>query len=215
MESLKAYPQIIEGLRCEIKALEEAVVTLDKAFAQEADHLRRYDQAQCLDKLQARLAQEIRHEELMESSESLRYTDGRFLTGLAKALGASLGSLARPTHENPLIIGARHAADEWRKSAPFKTVAVAVGPKGIPEDVRTVSLSRAARETGKPESEVRAALESRGYRIVMPDEFLWFLGELKDKVLKGTAILPFIEARLSLKQVISKRIEYKPKADRS
>ena len=45
-------------------------------------------------------------------------------------------------------------------------MAVAVGPKGIPDDVRTVSLSRVARETGRTESEVRAALESRGYRIM-------------------------------------------------
>ena len=45
-------------------------------------------------------------------------------------------------------------------------MAVAVGPKGIPDDVRTVSLSRVARETGRTESEVRAALEGRGYRIM-------------------------------------------------
>ena len=45
-------------------------------------------------------------------------------------------------------------------------MAVAVGPKGIPDDVRTVSLSLVARETGRTESEVRAALEGRGYRIM-------------------------------------------------
>jgi hypothetical protein len=212
MGTVMTYCKRIEELRCEIKTLEEAVVTLDKAFAQEADHLRRYDQAQCLDKLQARVAQEIRYEELMESSASLRYTEARLISGLAKAIGASLGSLVRPTKEHPLAIGARHAADEWRKSAPFKTVAVAVGPKGIPEDVRVGSLSRAARETGKPESEVRTALEGRGYRIMMPDEFLWSLGELKDKVLKGTASLPFIEARFSLKPLVPKLIHYQPEA---
>jgi len=117
--------------------------------------------------------------------------------------------------EHPLSIGARHAADDWRKSAPFKTVAVAVGPKGIPEDMRVVSLSRAAREIGKPESEVRAALQGRGYRIMMPDEFLWSLGELKDKVLKGTATLPFVEARLKLKPMAFKLIQHKPQKDHS
>jgi len=45
-------------------------------------------------------------------------------------------------------------------------VAVAVGPKGIPDDMRVVSLSRVAREIGGTESEVRAALEGRGYRIM-------------------------------------------------
>jgi hypothetical protein len=92
-------------------------------------------------------------------------------------------------------------------------VAVAVGPKDIPDDVRTVSLSRVARETGRTESEVRAALEGRGYRIMMPDEFLRLLDELKDKVLGGTASLPFVEARFSLKPLVPKLIQYQPKAD--
>jgi len=83
-------------------------------------------------------------------------------------------------------------------------VAVAVGPKGIPDDVLTGSLSRVARETGRTESEVRAALESRDYRIMMPDDFLRSLGKLKDKVLGGTASLPFIEARFSLKPLVPK-----------
>jgi hypothetical protein len=213
MESLIANPQRIEELRCEIKALAEAVVTLDKAFAWEADHLRRYDQAQCLDDLSARLTQEIAEIQRAESVASYSFTKGRFVSGLAKALGASLGIVASHANENPLIIGARYAADEWKKSAPFGTVARAVGPKGIPGDVRVVSLSRVARETGKAEFEVRAALEGRGYRIMMPDEFLGSLGELKDKVLKGTATLPFIEARFSLKVLGPKVIEYKPKAD--
>lgn len=92
-------------------------------------------------------------------------------------------------------------------------MAVAVGPKGIPDDVRTVSLSRAARETGRTESEVRAALESRDYRIMMPGDFLRSLGELRGKVLGGTASLPFVEARLKLKPVAFKLIQYQPKAD--
>ena len=92
-------------------------------------------------------------------------------------------------------------------------MAVAVGPKGIPDDVRTVSLSRVARETGRTESEVRAALEGRDYRIMMPDDFLWFLTDLREKVLGGTATLPFIEARLKLKPVAFKLIQYQPKAD--
>lgn len=92
-------------------------------------------------------------------------------------------------------------------------MAVAVGPKGIPDDVLTGSLSRVARETSKPESEVRAALEGRGYRIMMPGDFLRSLGELREKVLGGTATLPFTEAIFSLKPLVPKLIQYQPKAD--
>ena len=92
-------------------------------------------------------------------------------------------------------------------------MAVAVGPKGIPRTCGVVSLSRVARETGRTESEVRAALEGRGYRIMMPDDFLRSLGELKEKVLGGTATLPFTEAIFSLKPLVPKLIQYQPKAD--
>jgi len=81
------------------------------------------------------------------------------------------------------------------------------------EDVLTGSLSRAARETGRTESEVRAAFEGRGYRIMMPRDFLRSLGELREKVLGGTARLPFTEARFSLKPLVPKLIQYQPKAD--
>jgi hypothetical protein len=48
---------------------------------------------------------------------------------------------------------------------------------------------------------------------MMPDEFLRLLDELKDKVLGGTASLPFVEARFSLKPLVPKLIQYQPKAD--
>ena len=213
MEPMTGYRQRIERLRCEVRALADALGVLDKAFAQEAEHLRRQDQAQCLDDLRARLTQEIAEIQRAESAASCSFTEGRLISGLATGIGASLGSLLRPTREHPLAIGARYAADKWRKSAPFKTVAVAVGPKGIPDDVRTVSLSGVARETGRTESEVRAALEDRGYRIMMLGDFLRLLTELKGKVLGGTASLPFIEARFSLKPLVPKLIQYQPKAD--
>lgn len=66
-------------------------------------------------------------------------------------------------------------------------MAVTVRPKGILEDVRAVSISRDARETGKSESEVRAALEGPGYRVMMPSDFLRFLADLKGK---GSAAKP-------------------------
>ena len=211
MESVMAYRKKIEELRCQVRAMEKTIEVINKAFAQEAEHLRRQDQARCLDDLRARVAQEVTEMQRLESAASCSFTEGRFISGLAKCIGASLGRLVRPTREHPLVIGARYAADEWRKSAPFKTVVVAVGPKGIPEDVRVGSLSRAARETGKPESEVRTALEGRGYRIMTKDDFLRLLTELKDKVLKGTVSLPFIETRLKLKPVAFKLMEYQPK----
>jgi hypothetical protein len=213
MESVMAYRQEIEGLRCQVKALEEAVRALDNAFAQEAERLRRQDQAQCLDDLRARVAQEVTEIQRAESAASYSFTKGTLISGLMKfAIGGAMATMLH-SKEHPLLVGAKLAGDDFSRTKAFGTVVVAVGPKGIPDDVLTGSLSRVARETGRTESEVRAAFEGRDYRIMMPDEFLRLLDELKDKVLGGTASLPFIEARFSLKPLVPKLIQYQPKPD--
>lgn len=213
MESLMAYRQRIDGLRCQVKALEEAVRALDNAFAQEAERLRRQEQAQCLDDLRARLTQEIAEIQRAESAASCGFTEGKLISGLMQFAGGSAMAAVLHSKEHPLLVGAKAARNEFSRTKAFKTVVVAVGPKGIPEDVHTVSLSRVARQTGRTESEVRAALESRDYRIMMPGDFLRSLGELRGKVLGGTASLPFTEARFSLKPLVPKLIQYQPKAD--
>ena len=213
MESVMAYRQEIEGLRCQVKALEEAVRALDNAFAQEAERLRRQDQARCLDDLRARVAQEVTEIQRAESAASYSFTKGTLISGLMKfAIGGAMATMLH-SKEHPLLVGAKLAGDDFSRTKAFGTVVVAVGPKGIPDDVLTGSLSRIARETGRTESEVRAAFEGRGYRIMMPRDFLRSLGELREKVLGGTARLPFTEARFSLKPLVPKLIQYQPKAD--
>jgi uncharacterized coiled-coil protein SlyX len=213
MESVMAYRKKIEELRCQVRAMEKTIEVINKAFAQEAEHLRRQDQARCLDDLRARVAQEVTEMQRLESAASYSFTKGTLISGLMKFAGGSAMAAALHSKEHPLSVGAKLAGDEFSRTKAFGTVAVAVGPKGIPDDVRTVSLSRVARETGRTESEVRAALEGRGYRIMMPSDFLRSLGELREKVLGGSATLPFIEARFSLKPLVPKLIQHQPKAD--
>jgi len=213
MESVMVYRQRREGLRCQVKALEEAVRALDNAFAQEAEHLRRQDQAQCLDDLRARVAQEVTEIQRAESAASYSFTKGTLISGLMKfAIGGAMAAMLH-SKEHPLLVGANLAGDDFTRTKAFGTVVVAVGPKGIPDDVLTGSLSRVARESGRTESEVRAAFEGRDYRIMMPDEFLRLLDELKDKVLGGTATLPFVQPRFRVEPVAIMLIQYQPKAD--
>jgi hypothetical protein len=79
--------------------------------------------------------------------------------------------------------------------------------------VHVISISKQAREQCLSESAIRAALEERGNRIMTSDDFLRLLDELKDKVLKGTATLAFVETRFRIKPVAFKRIQHQPKAD--
>jgi len=190
MEGLTTYCHKIGEMRHEIKVLNEAVTTLDKAFAQEAERLHRHDQACCLDELRARVTQETLYEQLMESAASCGFTEGRLIGGLLKFAGGVAIAAARQSKEHPLSVGAKLARDEFARTKPFGTVAVAVGPGGVPDDVQTMSISKLARDQSLPESAIRTALEAKGYRLMTPESFFNTLDKLKDSVLKGTQSLP-------------------------
>ena len=96
----------------------------------------------------------------------------------------------RHSREHPLSVGARLAQGDFERTAPCGTVLVAVGPGGVPDDVKVVALSQQARELEKTESEVVAALKASGYHTMTPESFFTALDELKEKVLTGNLVLP-------------------------
>ena len=88
------------------------------------------------------------------------------------------------------------AGDDLARNASFGEVRVAVGPGGVPDDVKVIALSQLAREQDENESEVVAALEARGYRLVTPEAFSTILDKLKDKALSGPLALPVTSSSL-------------------
>ena len=119
------------------------------------------------------------------------------ITGSAKLALWSLIAAKRHSKEHPLTIGLEHAKSDFSRTAPFGTVIVAVGPKGMPDDVEVISLSQSAREQRKAESEIVAAMEDRGYRLIEPESFLRTLDELKEQVLKGSVTFPVFDPGLA------------------
>ncbi len=86
----------------------------------------------------------------VESKYSLGYQ--------ALRLGLSFGRVNLPEYEPP-------AAE------PFGTLAVLIGPGGLPDDVEVFNISRLAREKRIPEDEVKRSLTRPGSLLVSPDEF--------------------------------------------
>ena len=105
----------------------------------------------------------------------------------------------RGTQKHPIYIGAKLAADDFARTKPFGTVVVAVGPGGVPDEVNVIPLSWYARKLGQSESQVVAAIQGRGYHVMMPETFFRALDKLKDKVLEGVLTLPVAHAGLLLK----------------
>ena len=190
MERMIACRRRMESLRCQVRAQVGTLATLEKAFAQETEHLRRHDQAQCLEALRARVTQEVGDMERMETSASFSFTKVTLIGGLAKFALGSLAAAWLRTEEHPLSVGAKVAASAFGRTKPFGTVVVAVGPGGVPDDVNVVPVSQRARELGSSEAEIAAVLEARDYLLMAPQTFFKVLDELEDRVLRGIIALP-------------------------
>ena len=83
------------------------------------------------------------------------------------------------------------------KQRPFGMVLVCIGPKGLPDDARVVSISRLARESNREESEVINELQERGYLLFSEEAFPLLIDKLIDGVLEGRLLLPISAEKLS------------------
>ena len=190
METVTDCRLRLEVLRHRVTAQEDTLASLEETFAQEAEHLHRYDQAQRLDALEERIAREVNDIRRMETAAAYAFEKWTLSSGLAKLALGSLVAAVRHSREHPLSVGARLAQGDFERTAPFGTVLVAVRPGGVPDDVKVVALSQQARELERTESEVVAALKARGYHTMTPESFFTALNELRRKVLNGDLALP-------------------------
>ena len=197
MEDMSGCRQQLEALRSQVRTQIDALAVLETAFLQEAEYLSRYEQARILGALQDRITQEVKDMRRMEESASYSFNRAMLVTGSVKFALFSLMASAHGTEKHPLSIGLEHASSDFSRTAPFGTVIVAVGPKGMPDDVEVISLSQSAREQRKAESEIAAAMEDRGYRLIEPESFLRTLDELKEQVLKGSVTFPVFDPGLA------------------
>jgi hypothetical protein len=199
MEDMSACQQLLGALHRRVREQNDAVAILGQVFVQEAERLRRHDEAYCLDELGRRVTQEAKELRRMEGSASYGFAKTKRDTAVANFILGSLIAAFVGTKQHPLLVGAKLAASERLRSAPFGNLVVAIGPGGIPDDVHVIPLSRLAREQGRAESQVLAALKDSGYQLMTPEVFSTVIDELKEKVLKGVLALPTAGASLVLK----------------
>lgn len=190
MERLANCHQLLDALQHRARAQADPLKTLENAFSREAAHLRRLDQAQCLDVLRARVAREIAAIHQKEAIESSAFTKATLVSGLVRfGVGSLMGLLLR-REEHPLSVGARLAEYDFTPMEPFGTVMVAIAARGVPDDVQVVPISRYARGQRVSESTIVARFKARGYRLMIPRTFFKALDELKEHVLQGVVTLP-------------------------
>ena len=196
MDTMNTYRQLVEALCRQVREQVTALEPLGDVFAQEAKRIFRHDQVRRLRSLKTRVLSEVDDIQRKETAVSYGFTTATLITGMAKlALGGLAAAVVR--NRRALSIGAYLAERDLTKTAPFGTVAVAVGRSGLPDDVEVISLSRFARELDRLESDIEATLQTHGYLLMTPEVFSTVLTEFERRVLDGSLSLPVTSEQLS------------------
>ena len=77
-------------------------------------------------------------------------------------------------------------------------VLIAMGPEGVPEDLRVVNVSELAEREGRTDGEIERTFAGNGHVLFTIEEFKTLASRLKEEVLCGRAALPFQPAGSSL-----------------
>ena len=193
---MNSHRQLVEVLCRQVREQVAALEPLGDVFAEEVKRLFRHDQVRRLHRLKNRVIIEVDNLRGMETAASHGFTKATLITGMVDFV---LGGLVAAVFLNrgALSIGTYLAQSDLNKTAPFGTVAVTVGPSGLPDDVEVISLSRLAREVDRPESGIEAELQTHGYLLMTPEVFFGVLTELERRVLDGSLSLPVASEQLS------------------
>ncbi len=195
MEGLESFHAYLKNLSHQAGILAEAAVSLSKSFEAEADRLTREDGAQRLKVIHAAIVEELDRSRRLE--DAARYGSTKANLIFKKKRFAAKIIVAATTENQRVCNLLDHVFDtSAEKKRPYGTVMVCVGPKGLPDDVRVVSISELARKANRPESETIQEVRKRGYLVFDQESFSRLIDKLVIDVREGRSHLPISSEKL-------------------
>ena len=196
MESLESFYAYLRNIRHQTGILAEAAISLGKSFEAEADRLTREDGAQRLKSIHAAVAEELERSRRLESAASYEYTKAILPFSIT---GSIVKIIVTATTENQRVRNlVDHVVDaSAEKKRPYGTVMVCVGSKGLPDDVRVISISELARKSNLSESRTIQELRICGYLLFNQEAFSSLIDKLLIDVREGRLHLPISSEKLA------------------
>jgi len=196
MESLTHYSDILKNLRQQAEYLTAAGLSLANLFKKEATLLNRMDEVSRLNTLQTYIRQQFDLAKWNEDSASYSQSQADLTFSMVRlAVGGTIKMVSKnrklSSFSDVLLTGATD------KQRPFGTVLACIETKGLPDDVRVVSMSQLARESNRPESEVIKELQESGCLLFSEKKFSLLIDRLVDDVREGRLRLPVSKETLS------------------
>jgi len=196
MESLNSLHVHLKNLKHQARRLTSTCLSLITLFAQEANRLNREDEASRLMTSYSSIRQQL---DLAKQSEDAA-SNGHIKAGLISSLGGlALGGIVKQVSNNkrPSAFTDYLFEIPTSEEPPFGTILVCIDLKGLPDGVRVISISKLARESNRPESEVINELEESGCLLFDDKVFALLIDRLVDDVREGRLRLPISRETLS------------------
>lgn len=196
MESLKSFHDHLENLQHQARRLTSTGLSLITLFAGETNRLSREDEASRLRALYSSIRQRLERVKRNEDSASYGHSQANLMLSLGGLAASRIIEMVSENKQLSTMTGYL-LQGLGNKQRPFGTVLVCIGPKGLPDDVGVVSISRLARESNWDEPEVINELQERGYILFNEKEFSFLIEKLIGNILKGRLRLPIPKEKLT------------------
>jgi hypothetical protein len=194
MESMKSFHDHLENSQSQAKKLTETELALNALFAGEEARLEWEDEASSLKALCRTIVEQLDRMKYSESSACNGDTKANLafsVTGLAAKI------IVATTKNQRAWNVVNNIFDTEGHKKPFGTVMVCIGPKGLPDDARAISISQLARESHRPEREVVNKLQDDGYLLFSEEVFSLLIDRLIGDVREGKLRLPVSRDKLA------------------
>jgi len=191
---MKSFHDDLENSQSQAKKLTETELALNALFAGEETRLEWEDEASSLKAL---------YRTIVEQLDRMKYSESSACYGDTKAnLAFSVTRLAAK-----IIVATTKNQGAWNvvnnifdtegHKKPFSKVMVCVGPKGLSDDARAVSISQLARESNRSEPEIMNKLQDDGYLLFSEEAFSLLIDRLIYDVREGRLSLPISRDKLA------------------
>lgn len=191
---MKSFHDHLENSRSQAKKLSETELALNALFAGEQTRLEWEDEASSLKALYCTIVEQLDRMKFSESFACYGDTKANLafsVTGLAAKIIVATKKDQRARNVVTNIF------DTGGHKKTFGTVMVYVGPKGLPDDAKAVSISQLARESNRLESQIINKMREDGYLLFSREAFSTLIDRLIGDVREGKLRLPISRDRLA------------------
>ena len=200
MGKLKPLYIHLEDLRSKANNLTETGLALDALFAREETRLNREDEASSLRAVYRTIAEQLQQLREIEASASRGHGEANLMLSLVELAVTAIVSKGRLSAITDCLL-----QGPTDKHQPLGLVMVCIGPEGLPDGVRGISVSQLGRESKRSETEIISGLEDDGYLLMSEDSFSSLISRLMSDVREGKLHLPVSRDRLAQITELSKQ----------